>query len=209
MRGFRKLMVVLLALCAITIVDAAFVYRDIPTHNTDLTHFDTLIVLGTPAKADGSPSPEQRERTLEGVREFKAGVASHLIMTGGAAHNQFVEAHVMKELAIAQGVPSEAVTEEGQAQNTVQNIFYSHRIMAAQHWTSAEVISSPSHLPRAALILEHYSFSWRTQQAPWPQEYSEVKRALHYCVEAEYCLRLKIFGFPSTPFLQRRDFNRR
>lgn len=209
MRRFRKLLVVLLALCAITIVGAPFIYRDIPTHNTDLTHFDTLIVLGTPAKADGSPSPEQRERTLEGVREFKAGVASHLIMTGGAAHNQFVEAHVMKQLAVAQGVPAEAITEEGQAQNTVQNIYYSEKIMAAQHWTSAEVISSPSHLPRAALILEHYSLFWRTRPAPWPQEYSEFRRALHYCVEAEYCLRLKIFGFPSTPFLPRRDFNRR
>ncbi len=124
----------------------------------DLSHFDTLIVLGTPANPDGSASPEQRERTLEGVREYKAGVASHLIMTGGAAHNQFVEADVMKELAVAQGVPADAITEEGQAQNTIQNIYYSEKIMAAQHWTSAEVVSSPSHLPRAALILAHYSF---------------------------------------------------
>jgi len=158
MLRFRKLLIVLFTLCAITMVVVAVLYRDIPNSNTDLTHFDTLIVLGNPASADGTASPEQRERTMEGVREFKAGVAPHLIMTGGAAHNQFVEANVMRDLAVAQGVPAEDVLVEGQAQNTIQNIYYSEKIMAAQHWTSAEVISSASHLPRAALILKHYSF---------------------------------------------------
>ncbi len=203
MLRFRRLLVVLFVLCGITVVSAAFVYRGIPSGNTDLSHFDTLIVLGTPANPDGSASPEQRERTLEGVREYKAGVASHLIMTGGAAHNQFVEAYGMKELAIAQGVPADAITEEGQAQNTVQNIYYSEKIMVTQHWTSAEIVSSPSHLPRAALILEHYSFFWRTHPAPWPREYSALQRAVRYCVEAEYCLRLRMLGFPSTPYLPR------
>jgi hypothetical protein len=109
----------------------------------------------------------------------------------------------MKELAVEQGVTPDAITEEGQAQNTIQNIYYSERIMAAQHWTSAEVISSPSHLPRAALILEHYSFFWRTHPASWPREYSALQRAVHYCVEAEYCLRLRVLGFPATPYLAR------
>src|ERR1700723_1079162 len=106
--------------------------------------FDPIIVLGTPAEPDGTPSPEQRKRALEGIREYKAGVAPNLIFTGGPAHNQYVEAHVMTTLALAQGVPSNAILEEGRAQNTIQNIFYSQRIMAAHHWNSAEVVSSPS-----------------------------------------------------------------
>ena len=198
---FRKLVSVVLAIVVIALVDAAFVYRSIPSTNTTLTHFDTIIVLGYPANADGSPSPEQRERTLEGVREFKAGVAPHLILTGGPAHNHFVEAHVMAELAIAQGVPASAVIEEGHAQNTVQNIFYSQRIMAAHGWNSAEVISSPSHLPRAALILKRYPILWRTHAAQWPSEYGLWERIAHFIAEGEYCLRLQIFGFPHTPFL--------
>ncbi len=78
-------------------------YDAIPTANTKLTHFDTLIVLGTPCTAEGKPSPEQRERVLEGVREFRAGVAAHMIVTGGAAHNQFYEADCMKRLAVEAG----------------------------------------------------------------------------------------------------------
>ncbi len=199
----RKLSTAIFVLLLIAVVVAFFVYQAIPTHNTNLTHFDTIIVLGTPANPDGTPSPEQRERTLEGVREYKAGIAPALILTGAAAHNQFVEAHVMATLAIAQGVPPSAVIEEDQAQNTVQNIFYSGRIMALHGWTSAEVVSSPSHLPRTVLILEHFPLNWRTHPAPWPPEYSLWQRAAHYAVEAEYCLRLRIFGFPQSRFLPR------
>jgi uncharacterized SAM-binding protein YcdF (DUF218 family) len=201
MHPLKKLLTVLLVVLIATVAGTIFAYQTIPTHDTSLTHFDTIIVLGTPANLDGTPSPEQRERTLEGVRQFKAGVAPHLILTGGPAHNQFVEAHVMATLAIAEGVPPAAVIEESQAQNTIQNIFYSQRIMAAHQWTSAEVVSSPSHLPRTALILEHYSLDWRTDPAPWPPEYALWQRAAHFCVEAQYCLKLRLFGFPATPFL--------
>jgi uncharacterized SAM-binding protein YcdF (DUF218 family) len=199
----RKFVIAVVVLITLAVVLAAFIVEDIPNHNTTLTHFDTIIVLGTPARPDGTPSPEQRERTLEGVREYKAGVAPHLILTGGPAHNQYVEAHVMAMLAIAQGVPAEAVIEEGQAQNTIQNIFYSQRIMAQHGWTSAEVVSSPSHLPRTSLILKHYTFAWRTHAAPWPPEYTLWPRLARYSLEAQYCLKLRIFGFPKTPFLPR------
>jgi hypothetical protein len=169
MHPLKKLLTVLLAVLIATIAGTVFAYQTIPTHDTNLTHFDTIIVLGTPANPDGTPSPEQRERTLEGVRQFKAGVAPHLILTGGPAHNQFVEAHVMATLAIAQGVPPAAVIEEPQA--------------------------------RTALILEHYPLAWRTDPAPWPSEYTFWQRAARYCVEAQYCLKLRLFGFPMTPFL--------
>src|SRR5437868_2275385 len=90
-------------------------YVAIPESNTSLTRFDTLIVLGQPPKPDGSLATELRERVLEGVREFKAGVAAHVIMTGGPTHNDLVEAHAMKVFAVEQGVPAEAIVEEGEA----------------------------------------------------------------------------------------------
>lgn len=201
MHTLRKLLIILPVLVFVAIAGIVFAYQSIPTTDANLAHFDTIIVLGTPANPDGTPSPEQRERTLEGVREFKAGVAPSLILTGGPAHNQYVEAHVMATLAIAQGVPPSAVIEEDHAKNTIQNIFYSQRIMAQHGWTSAEVVSSPSHLPRTALILEYYPLQWRTHPAPWPPQYSFWQRAAHYSVEAQSCLKLRLLGFPRTPFL--------
>jgi len=203
MNPLRKLLTLVFALTTLAIVGAIVVYRTVPADNTPVTSFSAIIVLGTPANSDGTPSPEQRERTPEGVREFRAGVAPHLVFTGGPAHNRFVEAHVMAVLALAQGVPANAIIEEDQAQNTIQNIFYSRRIMTLYGWNSAEVISSPSHLPRTALILEHYPIQWRVHAAPWPPEYSVWQRVVHYSVEAEYCLKLRLLGFPRTPFLPR------
>ena len=201
MHTLRKFLIVLILLVIAAMAGIAVVYRTIPTSDTNLRHFDTIIVLGTPANPDGTPSPEQRERTLEGVREFKAGVAPTLILTGGPAHNQYIEAHVMATLAIAQGIPPSAVIEEDHAQNTIQNIFYSQRIMTEHGWTSAEVVSSPSHLPRTALILEHFPLLWRTHPAPWPPQYTFWWRTAHYSVEAQSCLKLRLLGFPRTPFL--------
>ena len=200
-RILRRVAAILLVLFVIATLATIFIYRSIPSQNTPAADFHVIIVLGTPANPDGTPSPEQRERTLEGVREFQAGVAPHIIFTGGPAHNQFVEAHVMAKLAMSKGVPPNAIIEEDQAQNTIQNIFYSRRIMSSYGWDTAEVVSSPSHLPRTALILEHYPIEWRTHAARWPPEYGFTQRAAHYIVEAENCFKLRVFGFPRTRFL--------
>lgn len=183
-------------------------YITLPTHNTAAAHFDTLIVLGYPANPDGNPSPEQRERVLEAVRQYKAGIAPHIIMTGAAAHNQFVEAHVMDEFAKSQGVPAAAITEEPQAENTIQNLYYSAKIMHEQGWGSAEIVSSPSHLPRAALIVNTLnidqptlSINWSTHPAHWPPEYGLWHRLRLYNGEARDCLYLRFHGFPNSKFL--------
>ncbi len=50
MLSLRKLFLLLLALLVVTLIAAAFVIETIPAADTNLTHFDTIIVLGTPAK---------------------------------------------------------------------------------------------------------------------------------------------------------------
>lgn len=176
-------------------------YVAIPSSNTALTHFDTLIVLGQPPKPDGTLAPELRERVLESVREYKAGVAPHIIMTGGPTHNNLVEAHSMKVFAVAQGVPEAAIVEEGKAMDTIQNIFYSDQMMKAEGWTSAEIVSSPSHLPRTSLILSHYHFAWRTRASQWPSEFSAMEIAKHFDGEARSCWTLTHRGFKKNQWL--------
>lgn len=192
-------LVVLAALYPATIFG---LYFFAPGHNADLATVDTLIVLGTPTLPDGSPSPEQRERVLEGVREFKKGVSPHIIMSGGPAHNNFVEGHSMKLFAVANGIPASAIVEEGQAQNTIQNIYYSEQIMLANGWHSTEVISSPYHLPRAALILwRHPQLQWRTHAAQWPPEYGLRRKLQLDWSEARGCFRIRLHGLLKSKFL--------
>lgn len=201
----------LLSLLLLAFLVAAVVYANyflIPRASGSASHFDAIVVLGTPSRLDGTPSPEQRERVLEGVREYKAGVAPHIIMTGGPAHNHFVEAHTMAQFAASQGVPVTDILEEPQAQNTIQNIYYSAGIMHQHNWRSAEVVSSPYHLGRTSLILLAFdrrqpslAIDWSTHPSGWPSEYDFRHKIVLYSVEAWRCLQLRIFGFPSSRFL--------
>ena len=137
-----------------------------PSGNTTRSSFDAIIVLGAPADADGNPTPTQLARVTEAVREYERGVAPRLILTGGAAHNRFVEAEVMARTAEAQGIPVSAIVVEPEAQDTIQNACFADRIMQAHGWSSAEIISSASHLPRAGLIFSRLPLEWHTHAAP-------------------------------------------
>jgi uncharacterized SAM-binding protein YcdF (DUF218 family) len=176
-------------------------YVTVPSRNCDLTHFDTILVLGSPPMESGKPSPEERERVNESVREFKAGRAEHIIFSGGATMKQFVEGQSMATLAETEGVPPSAIVIEGQARNTIQNIYFSNRIMQQKGWNSVEVISSPSHLPRAALILERYSFQWKERASRWPLEYSRIDIGRFYAGEILDTFVLRWYGFSPSPFL--------
>jgi uncharacterized SAM-binding protein YcdF (DUF218 family) len=205
MRFVRVILWAVLAAAVCSTLVVFMTWRMVPDHNAPESKFDTLIVLGTPPKADGTPSLEMRERIDEGVREYKAGVAPHIIMTGGAAHNRYVEGQVMADSAAAEGVPREAIFVEGQSKDTIQNIWYSHAIMDAHGWHSAEVISSPYHLPRTALILEHYTgamrFEWRTHPAHWPLAYNAWDKLFRDYREAVTCFALRSVGFRHSNYL--------
>jgi len=137
-----------------------------PEGNTAQNHFDTLIVLGSPVDADGDPSPTEQARVTEAVYEYERGVAPRIIFTGGAVKNRFVEAHVMARTAEAQGIPAPVVFADGLSRNTIENTCNALGIMRRHGWESAEVISSPSHLPRAGLILSRLPMKWRVHAAP-------------------------------------------
>jgi len=145
-------------------------YVTLPAGNTAATHFDAILVLGYPANRDGTLSPEQRARVLEGIREYRAGVAPRLILTGGAAHNRFIEARVMARTAEADGIPASAILLEPQAMDTIQNACFADRIMKAHGWRSAEIVATAEHLPRAAMIFNALppdsAIQWSTHAAP-------------------------------------------
>jgi uncharacterized SAM-binding protein YcdF (DUF218 family) len=154
------------AMVAALIAWAAIARAIAPKENTAQEHFDVLMVLGSPADSDGNPTPTELERVTEAVNEYERGVAPRMIITGGPAHNKFVEAEVMARVAEAQGIPAGAIVEERTARNTMENTCDSLRIMRSHGWESAEVISSASHLPRTGLILSRLPMEWRTHAAP-------------------------------------------
>ncbi|MGH9656259.1 MAG: YdcF family protein [Bryobacteraceae bacterium] len=202
MRTVLSVVLVFIVFGLIYMAIALGFYSFAPDENAKLGKVDTLIVLGYPTEPDGTPTPEQRERVMEGVREFRKGISNHIIFTGTAAHNRFIEAVAMAKLAEARGVPPSAVIEEEQAHDTIQNIYYSDKIMEAHGWHTAEVISSPYHLPRTALILSHYpDLKWEIRPAHWPPEYGLFKRLRMDWRGALLCFRIRIDGFGPSKYL--------
>jgi uncharacterized SAM-binding protein YcdF (DUF218 family) len=182
-------------------------YLSIPMSDTQQQQFDVILVLGNPAKNDGSIAPIGESRVLEGIRQYQEGVAPRLLMTGGAVQNRFVEAQVMAQFARSQGVPASAVFAEGESRNTIQNAYYSYKIMQAHGWSSALVVSSPSHLRRASLIFSHYPLAWRMHEAPWPPNYPLPKRLWLWSSETGYTSYGRLFGFPNAKqYLPRSHF---
>jgi len=164
-----------------------------PAGNTSLARFDAIIVLGTPADKDGNPTPEILSRVTEAVHEYERGVAPRLILTGGAAHNRFVEARVMARVAEAQGIPASAISIEPRAMDTIQNACYSVRIMQDHGWHSAEVISTGFHLPRAGLIFQRLPLEWRTHEAPFAPLPSPAYQAAVSTVETMKTVRYLVW----------------
>ena len=196
----RRVVIVAAVVVIALIVWAAIERHVAPTSNTSLARFDAIIVLGVPADDDGNPTPSELARVTEAVREYDRGVAPRLILTGGAAHNRFVEARVMARAAEAQGIPESAILLEGESNDTIHNACYSARIMKAHGWRSAEVIAAAAHLPRAGMIFSRLPLEWSTHAAPPLSPQSDLRaeaetvietlktaRYLVWARQSEYC----------------------
>lgn len=164
-----------------------------PRSNTERTRFDAIIVLGYTVDSDGNSTPTQLARVNEAVREYERNVAPRLIVTGGPAHNKYVEAEVMARNAAAQGIPASHIFVEPRARDTIQNACYAVRIMKQHGWHSAEVVSSASHLPRAALIFSRTGIEWRTHAAPPLEPESSAYRAVVSAVETVKTMRYLVY----------------
>ena len=173
---------------------AALARHFAPRSNTSLTRFDAIIVLGHPADSDGDPTPLQLSVVTEAVQEYERGVAPRLILTGGAVANHYVEARVMARTAEAQGIPASAIFVEPKARDTIQNACYSVRILRNHGWRSAEVISNPSQLPRAGLILSRLPLEWRTHAAPLLEPESKLEQDAAAALETLKTVRYLLYA---------------
>ena len=73
--------------------------------------------------------------------------------------------------------------------------------MQARGWSSAEVVSSRSHLPRASLIFAHHPIAYRMHGAPDPAEMGWEFNLGSYVNEARNTDRIRLFGFRPNPYL--------
>ncbi|MEO8288308.1 MAG: YdcF family protein [Chloroflexota bacterium] len=127
-------------------------YVAVGAENDHAVPADVIIVLGCNIVGENGPSPCIRARAGHAADLYKQGLAPRVIATGGPVENGPTEAAVLAYVLEADGVPSDAIVQEGRALNTIQNITYSQQIMREQGWSTAILVTEPFHINRAALI---------------------------------------------------------
>ncbi len=133
----------------------------------DSPRYDAAIVLGAMVRPDGSPSPAMARRVARAVRLIHDGRAGHLLMSGGPVRHAVPEAHVMRDLAMAAGVPADRVHVEDASVNTIGNALLSRPIVAEQGWERLLVVTDACHMARSLYTFHRLGLKVRAAPA-WP-----------------------------------------
>ncbi len=116
--------------------------------------YDTLIVLGNPAKDDGTPNRILKARLNKALDLYNAGVSKTIIVTGGAAHNFYLESEVMANYLVEHGVDDRHIIQDQISLNTIDNAANCAKIMKAKNLETALIVTSAFHMKRAKLLFE-------------------------------------------------------
>ncbi len=132
---------------------------------------DVIVVLGAGVLPDGRPSDALRDRVLTAAALHRGGLADRLLMTGGTDPDHgFSEPAVMRDLAIARGVPPDAIILDQAGNNTLASVRNLSEIMREHRWRDCLVVSHDFHLPRIKRLLERRGIRSCTVPADerWP-----------------------------------------
>jgi uncharacterized SAM-binding protein YcdF (DUF218 family) len=133
---------------------ALVAYRFVRRGERETVHgaADAIIVLGAQVHRDGRPSAALRGRVQRAVALYHAGYAPRVIVTGGVGESGIAEAAVMEAIAVAHGVPMDAIVLEARATRTLESAQAVGALVRDAGWRSVIVVSDPFHLWRSVLL---------------------------------------------------------
>ncbi len=129
---------------------------------------EAIVVIAGGAGESGKAGGGYQERVKHAVDLYRAGYAPRLIFSSGFVF-AFREAEVMKGLAVALGVPPEAVLLEEKAASTYENVVFVRNILEERGWGSVLVVSSPYHMRRAMWTFRKSAPGLEVVASPVPQ----------------------------------------
>lgn len=122
-----------------------------PEEAVKLENVDCILVLGCFVQSDGTPSHMLHDRVMEGVSLYRNGAAPVLFMTGDSRYEGYDETGTMRDLAVANGVPIEAITVDPYGLSTYDSVI---RAAAVFGYRRVLIVTQEYHLYRALYIAE-------------------------------------------------------
>jgi uncharacterized SAM-binding protein YcdF (DUF218 family) len=117
---------------------------------------DAIVVLAGGVGESGAAGGGYQERVKRAVELYQQRLAPVMIFQSGYTF-AFREAEIMRALAVAQGVPDEAIVLETSGRNTYEAIVRVQAVLDEHRWRRVLLVSSPYHMRRALL-------TWHRQQ---------------------------------------------
>ncbi|WP_320987234.1 ElyC/SanA/YdcF family protein, partial [Hungatella sp.] len=107
---------------------------------------DCILVLGAGVHPDGNPSNMLEDRLLRGIELYDAGASQKLLMSGDHGRKNYDEVNVMKQFAVARGVPSEDVFMDHAGFSTNESMSRARDVLQAD---KVIIVTQRYHLYRA------------------------------------------------------------
>jgi vancomycin permeability regulator SanA len=134
---------------------------------------DVVVVFGAQVHESGLASTSLRDRMDTGVELYKDGVVKHVIVSGGVGDSGFNEALVMRDMAVAAGVPEAAVVIDSNGVSTNATVADTVPFFGNDGWRRILAVSQYYHLPRIKLAYQRAGWNVLTVPAgtssPIPQ----------------------------------------
>lgn len=147
--------------CAATLVIAllvpgAMIFMAIDGSRDSGESADAALVLGFALAADGSPRPQIIGRVEHAVALYKQGRVKRLVLSGGAGRAGHTEAGVMRDLALAAGVPDTAIVLEESSRSTIENFACARPVLEQLAAKRVLLVTEPWHITRAMLLAHRH-----------------------------------------------------
>ena len=127
-----------------------------PPSQEVLAEVDIMVVLGGGVMSSGGfrKSPEASSttysRVFNGVKIFRQSGAKVLVLSGaGGQRDGETNADVMKDIAIALGIPESKITTEGESRNTMEHAIELAKLFPPEEKMRIGIVTSALHMPRA------------------------------------------------------------
>lgn len=148
------------------------------------TKTDIIAVLGGGAYSNGVLGGASNERLIKSVLLYRDGRAGKIVFTGGKVvgvaaklghtvlgaanegNGRFVEAALMRDIAVGMGVPIEDCLLEENSLSTYENLKNLKALMEREGLRTATIVTSPLHMRRAAMTAGKLGIDFTAAPAP-------------------------------------------
>jgi len=150
---------------------------------------DCILVLGAGVWENDTPSHMLADRLDTAIELYENGASDRLLMSGDHGQSDYDEVNVMKDYAIAAGVPSECIFMDHAGFSTYESLYRARDIFKAD---SVLIVTQKYHLYRALYVAEALGLEARGVPADlreyYGQAYRELREILARCKDWVYTI---------------------